>query len=49
MAVKWTNLGLLDCARERTARVRACNSVKFETGRNLLPVLKRLTCTAHAA
>ena len=33
---------------ERAAWVRACNSVKFETGRNLPPVLKIVTRTAHA-
>ena len=31
------------------ARVRACNSVKFETGWNLLAVLKIATHVAHAA
>ena len=34
------------------ARLRVCSSVKFETGRNLLPVLKMeqpVTCLATAA
>ena len=31
------------------ARVRACNSVKFETSRNLPPILKIVTHTGHAA
>ena len=30
-------------AKERAARVRACNSVKFETGRNLPQILKIVT------
>ena len=34
---------------ERAARVRACNSIKFETGLNLPPVLKIVTRTGHAA
>ena len=44
---------LYQCAiqeRIRTGgRVRAYNYVKLETGRNLLPVLKIVTCPAHAA
>ena len=36
-------------AEERAARVRACNYVKFETGRNLPPVLKIVTRPVHAA
>ena len=39
---------LLDCTREWTARVRACNFVKLETGWNLPPVLKIVTRTGHA-
>ena len=35
-------------AQEQAARVRACNYVKFETGWNLLPVLKIVTRPAHA-
>ena len=35
-------------AQERAARVRACNYLKFETGRNLPPVLKIVTRPAHA-
>ena len=31
------------------ARVRAYNSIKFETSQNLLPVLKIVTHTGHAA
>ena len=35
-------LPLLEQERIRTAaRVRVCNSVKFKTGQNLLPVLKK--------
>ena len=34
---------------ERVARVRVCNSVKFETGCNLQPVLKIVTRIVHAA
>ena len=34
--------------QEQAARVRVCNSVKFETSRKLPPVLKMVTCTAHA-
>ena len=30
-------------AEERAARGRACNCVKFQTSRNLLPVLKTVT------
>ena len=36
-------------AQERAARVRACNTVKFETGWNLPPVLQIVTHTGHAA
>ena len=36
-------------AQERATRVRACNYVKIETGRNFLPVLKIVTHTAQAA
>ena len=32
--------------KNRRARVRACNYIKFETSRNLLPVLKIATRTA---
>ena len=32
---------------ERAARVRVCNYVKFETSRNLPPILKIVTCTTH--
>ena len=35
-----------ECIR---TRVRACNYVKFETGRNLPPVLKIVTRHVHAA
>ena len=38
-----------ESASEWMAWVRACNSIKFETGRNLPPVLKIVTHTAHAA
>ena len=31
------------------ARVRTCNSVKFETSQNLPQVLKIVTCTALVA
>ena len=31
------------------ARVRACDYIKFETGWNLPPLLKIVTCRAHAA
>ena len=34
-------------AQEQVARVRAFNSVKLETSRNLLPVLKIVTHTVH--
>ena len=34
---------------EQAARVRACNYIKFETGRNFPPVIKIVTHTAHAA
>ena len=36
---------IVKSAQEQTARVRACNYAKFETGWNLPPVLK--TCTVH--
>ena len=36
---------IVKSAQEWTARVRACNYAKFETGWNLPPVLK--TCTVH--
>ena len=34
-------------AYKRAARVRACNYVKFETGRNLPLLLKIVTCPAR--
>ena len=34
-------------SQEPAAKVRACNSVKFETSWNLPPVLKIVTCTAQ--
>ena len=33
--------------KKQAARVRVCNYMKFETGRNLLPVLKTVTRTAQ--
>ena len=36
-------------SRKRVTRVRACNCVKIETGRNFPPVLKIVTRTAQAA
>ena len=38
---------LQECIRT-VARVRACNYIKFETGWNLPPVLKIVTCPVHA-
>ena len=35
--------------KERAARVRVCNYVKIETGRNFPPVLKIVTHTVQAA
>ena len=35
-------------ALERAAGGRACNYVKFKPGRNLLPILKIVTCLVHA-
>ena len=35
--------------QERATRVRACNYVKIETGRNFPPVLKIVTRTAQVA
>ena len=35
--------------KERAARTKVCKSVKLETSRNLLPILKIATHTAHAA
>ena len=37
------------CISEQATRVRACNYVKIETGRNFPPVLKIVTHTAQAA
>ena len=37
-----------DITQEQAARVRVCNYVKFETGQNLLPVLKIVKPPAHA-
>ena len=36
-------------AQERATRVKACNYVKIETGRNFPPVLKIVTRTVQAA
>ena len=36
-------------AYERATRVRACNYVKIEAGRNFPPILKIVTCTVQAA
>ena len=44
-----SNLKPVRISRVHMNRVRVCNYVKFETGRNLLPVLKIVTCTTHAA
>ena len=41
----WYNIG----ASKSVAWVRACNLVKFETGRNLPPVLKIVTHSVHTA
>ena len=43
-----SNLKPVRISRVHMNRVRVCNYVKFETGRNILPVLKIVTCTTHA-
>ena len=37
----------LTARAHKNRRVKACNSIKFETGQNLPPVLKIVTHTAH--